>query len=505
MNIRSRTSEAFRNIFYSLLCQVVTLLLAFVSRTVFIWGFGVAYLGLNTLFSDILGLLSMADLGLGTAMTYSFYKPLAENDNARLAALVNFYRRIYIIIAVVVAAVGSLLIPFVSYIVHLDKPVEYLYLYYVLSLINVVISYLCVYRTAILEADQRKYVITQITIVFNIIKNVLQIISIVLWKNYTIYLVISIVFNLSANLYASHVTVRNYPFIKKKVWVSDKIKESVYRNLKSVFIYKISSILLNATDNILISILISTVAVGYYSNYLMIYNKLYQFFSLIFVSLIASIGNMVVKAEAKKRYEVFQCEQVVSDLLSCCVAPCFVVLINEFIVIWLGEEFVLDGKVVWAIGSNLYLACIYQPLWSYREAVGLYQKTKCVMLACAVVNIFLSLVLGYCLGLFGIFFASALSRLLTYVWIEPVLLFRDYFEKSSKGFYMNLFANFLLTVLLSVFGNYILRFFVVKNMGMWLLKAICFFLFCLVFALGVYWRDKSFKRIIDIVWLKMKK
>ena len=174
-----RTKKAAMNVAFNFLNQILTLILSFVSRTVFVWGLGAEYLGINGLFSDVLGLLSMADLGFGTAMVYSFYKPLADNDYRKIAGLTTFYKKVYTIIAVVVSIVGVALIPFLPYLINLEKDIPHLTLYYLLSLANVVFSYLCVYRTSILSADQKSFKITRITMIVNIIRSILQIMGII--------------------------------------------------------------------------------------------------------------------------------------------------------------------------------------------------------------------------------------------------------------------------------------------------------------------------------------
>ena len=423
----SRTKKSITNILFNLSDQIISLLLSFLSRSVFIYTLGVEFLGINGLFSDVLGMLSMADLGFGTAMAYSFYKPIAENDHDKISALITFYRKVYNIIATIILIVGLCITPFIRYIVNTNREIPHLEVYYLFSLASIVISYLYVYRTSIITADQKNYIVTRITIITNIIKTITQIISLLIFKNFIVYLAINILFVFLNNAIASHKAVTLYPYIKeRKVLPKKEIKE-IFANLKSVFIYKVSSMLLNATDNILISVIVGTITVGYYSNYLLINNKLCGLISLFFTSLTASIGNIIVKETYKKRYEIFTIEQSISFIISGVVIPCFMVLINDLIVVWLGKSYSLGYPLAIAVSLNLYLQCVLQPLWSYREATGMYQKTKWVMLAAAICNIVLSIILGICWGVAGIIFASGISRIVTYVWYEPQLLFKNYF------------------------------------------------------------------------------
>ena len=171
-----RTHKAITNIFYNILNQMVMLFLSFISRSVFIWGFGIEYLGINGLFADILNLLSLADLGFNTAMTYSFYKPLAEKDYEKIAGLVNFYKKVYYLIALGIAIIGIALIPFLPRLINVEYEIPHLTIYYLLSLSTVVASYLCIYKTTILMADQKGYLVTKVAIYTNFIKTILQIV-----------------------------------------------------------------------------------------------------------------------------------------------------------------------------------------------------------------------------------------------------------------------------------------------------------------------------------------
>ena len=304
-----------------------------------------------------------------------------------------------------------------------------------------------VYKTAILNADQKGYILTKYAGVFNILKTVCMITFLILTKNYTVYLCVQIAFTYGQNIYSSHIAEKMYPFVKEKVKLPWNEAKEVFKNIKSVFIYKISGVLLNATDNTLISIIIGTAAVGYYSNYTMITTKIAGFVNTLFYSLTASLGNLIVKENQEKRFEIFKVMQSVSILLSTICVICVVFLEQDLIKIWLGTEYVLDNIVLYAIVINFYLLIALLPIWVFREATGLYRKTKYIMLLTAGLNLFFSIILGEMIGLAGIIFASALSRLVTYFWIEPQLLFEKYFGQSCVVYFIGIVKSLLVTVL----------------------------------------------------------
>ena len=430
-------------------------LLSFVSRTIFISTLGKEYLGLNGIFSDVLSLLSMADLGFSTAMAYSFYKPLADKDEEKIASLIAFYKKIYNVIAMVVLGLGLLCIPFLKFIINTQEDIPYLEVYYLFALSNVVLSYLFVYKTTLLTADQKDYKVVKIRNIMQWVRTILRIIVLLVWKNYIIYLAIGTATVLINNFAASSAAEKEYPYIKNikgKIGEEFDIKKKIVENMKSVFIYKASGTLFNATDNVIISKIISTSAVGVYSNYLLLSSKLLLFIQIIFSSMTASIGNVIAKDSSKKRFEVFEALQSISFIFCGIIATLFCVMANDVIRIWLGDSFLLSKTVVIAITGNTYLSCVLLPLWTYRDASGLYLKTKYAMLFGAIENVVLSIVLGHFIGLAGIIFASAVSRITSYCWYEPKLLFKEYFEKDYKPYYFSILKHILLlTIVIAAF------------------------------------------------------
>jgi O-antigen/teichoic acid export membrane protein len=488
-----RTKKASKNVFYNLSSQILILVITFISRTFFINAFGVEYLGINGLFSDVLGMLSMADLGFNTAMVFSLYKPLAENDKTKIAGLITFYRKVYLLIAATVTLVGIAIIPLLPYLVKVNRPIPDLWLYYLFALANVVVSYLCVYKTSILSADQKGYIIALVSMGTGIFGMCLQILSILLWSNYIVYLAIGSVVVLTNNLISSAIATKRYPFINSRVQLHNNEKKNIYTNIRSAFIYKVSSVLLNGTTNVIISVIISTAVVGYYSNYLMIQNKIMLLYSSAFAAVTASIGNLIATENAAKKKQIFECEQSISFIFSGIVIPCYIALANDFIKIWLGTDYTLTFAVVTAAGINLYLGCVFQPLWSYRDATGIYQKTKWAMVCCAILNILLSVILGKLLGLFGIVIASSLSRISTYAWFEPKILFKTYFKHSPREYYIHTIQNALFVALLTACILFTSHFIAVNTWLDFSLKALLLAGICTAVSLLLYSRTEGFR------------
>lgn len=504
----NRTQKSLRNIVYGSFNQFVMLILGFVSRMIFLNYLNESYLGINSLFTEILSMLSLADLGLTTVMVYTFYKPLARKDNKRLNALLNFYKTLYQIIAFSVAVIGLAIIPFLQFIVNTNKPVEHLYLYYLLFLAKTVISYLFVYKVSVLNADQNSYIVSKVSANTRILTVILQILVLYLTKNYGLYLVIDIFTTWLNNFWCAYIVDKKYPYLNGSDQLNPNEKKAIFKNIGSGFLYKLSSVLLNSTDNTLISIILSTEVVGRYSNYGLLFSRLSMFVNILFSSLSGSVGNLIVTGNKEHRYNIFNIIQSISFIISSITSICCFILINDFISIWLGNKFVFGIDVLIACVFNYYFSISLQPLWIYRDATGLYKQTKYVMICTAIINLVLSIVLGYKLGLFGIIIASIISRICTYFWYEPVLLYKQFFEKNVSIYFIKHIYNFIVTLLIMILGIMIFKYFKVTNLFFFVIKAIVVFGYSVIaICLTSFWRKDYNNMLIYFKnkFLKMKK
>ena len=445
----SRTSNSIKNIGASVGYRILSLVLSFISRTVFIQVLGVGFLGITGLFNDVLSMLNLAELGFGTAMTYSMYKPLAENDYNTLAGLTQFYKKVYGIIACAIAGIGICLIPFLPYLVNLENEIDHLILYYLLFVASNVASYLVVAKTTVLYADQKNYILIKYTAYWKTVETITLIVVLLSTHSYVLYLIIQVLFVYGCNFHQSYIAQKRYPFINKKVKLPKEITNHIFKDVGSAFLYKIATVLITATDNTLISILISTEMVGYYSNYAMISSKLIAIIGTVFYSLIASLGNLIAKESSEKRYSVFSTMQTFSAILCTFCATCLLLLEQDFIRIWLGEEYLLSPFTVLAVVLNFYFSLILSPVSSFREAAGLFRKTKFIMLWAAFLNIGLSIFLGRRIGVAGILLATSISKILTLFWYEPKILYSEFFKKPCRLYFIG-HLKILSIVLVSV-------------------------------------------------------
>lgn len=443
---RSRTYNSFKNIFLGVGNQIIVLVLTFLSRIIFVKVLGAEYLGINGLFSNVLTILSVAELGLGSAIVYSMYKPLAEGNKEKISALMNYYKKIYNIVALIVMILGLCLIPFLKYLINIDEGIDNVNLYYIIFLINTVVSYLLASRSVILNADQKLYVTKIYTLIVFIFQTIIQIIVLLVTKNFILYLLIQVLGTFLTNLCGALVTKKMYPYINKKDKLKSNDKKEIFKNMKSMFLYKIGGVILNNTDNILISIMVGTVWVGYYSNYYMVISSIEIFLNIIFTALAASVGNLIAITDKKRQFEVFKIMNSYSNILCGFCAVGLQILFNDFVTIFFGQDYVLSTGVVVVIVLSFYIKGILNPIWVYREATGLFTYTKYVYIITAIINLILSIVLGKIWGIFGILLATVVARLLTNSWYEPYVLYKIQFNKRVSTYFKNNVLNLIITI-----------------------------------------------------------
>ena len=461
MNEKSRSQNAIKNVFLSASCKVVDILVNFIARIFFVQFLGKEILGINGLFTNILSFLSLADLGINTAMTYSFYKPLANHDREKVSALVNFYVKIYFYVFLIVLIIGLLLIPFLPYFINLENIINNYEIYYVLLLLNSAVSYLFIYKSALLKADQNEYIISTSTTVVNILKNIVLIFLLAFYKNYVLYLAIQVLFTILNNMVISYFAKNKYPFLDKNIKLDNISKKTIFKDVKSVLIYKISSVLINSTDNIIISMIVGTIYVGFYSNYLLVINAVLTFIGIIFSSLHGSIGNLIYSSNSRNIIVVFYRIMYFSYLIAVVTMACLIVGLNDLIILFFGNDYTLDFLSVTAILVNFYLNCICQPMWTFRETAGLFKEVKVLILTTSIINIILSIILGKIFGVFGVLIATAIAKICTYFWKEPLILYKKFFKLKVKEYFRKM-SIYIFMTLLSLLPSILINFINIK-------------------------------------------
>ena len=494
-----RTKKAAINVSVAAVGKILMIIIGFVSRTIFIRNLSVEYLGINGLFSNILTLLSFSELGIGNAIVFSMYKPLKNQDTKILKSLMAMYKNAYTIIAMVVALAGLFIAPFLNYIIK-DAPdiKDSLVLIFLLYLLDTVLSYVFTYKKSILTADQNDYIVSIWQNVFYIIQQILQMYVLILNHNFIQYLWIQIICSLLNNLIIAKIANNKYPYITEKNIEKLPISESrqLVRDIKALAISKISGVVMNGTDNIVISTFLGLSSVGVVSNYSMIINYVNGIIWSALSGVTASVGDLNTEQDIKHKKEIFDQVFLISYWIYSSICICLLILLNLFIKIWIGNPYLVDNLTVFSLVLIVYTSGVNFPAYTFRTTMGFFDQVKYIYILSAFLNIILSILLGKWLGVAGVFLATSISRLVTIEIADGIYVYRKGLKIPSALY----FKKYILC-----FGIFILNFYITYNViflveidgivGFLIKGFICVILSNMIIILFFY-KTKEFKALI---------
>lgn len=445
----TRTDHSLRNMRYSVFLNFALVLVNFIARRIFVTVLSEQYLGLNGTFTNILSMLSIAELGVGTAITYSMYKPLAVQDEDLLLSLMALYRKFYRIIGLVIAVIGIALTPLLPYLTYDLPDIPHIRLIYILFVLDSALSYALVYKQSLISADQKQYIVTAYRNIALMILAVVQSILLVVTKSYYAFLAAKILSTVAINYFLARKADRMYPFLQRRSIppLPGDVRQEISRNIRATLIHKLGTVVVFQTDNLLIAIFVGAISVGIYSNYVMITSGLTTAYLLLFRSLTASIGNLCAEEDKTRARLVFWEIDLFTRWLYGFSSICLVVLLNHFIgSIWLNESYLFPMELVLIIAANFYVTGMRQSVLAYRDAMGLYWYDRYKAVFEALINLVVSVVLARSMGILGIFIGTFVSTVTTCLWVEPYMLFKHGFRYPVRGYFLRYAANTVLTL-----------------------------------------------------------
>lgn len=435
----ARTKNSIQNIIFALCLQGVTVVANFAIRTIMIRRLGMQATSLNGLFTEVLAALSMAEMGVGSAIIYNLYKPLAENDHKKVRQLMGLFKSAYRIIAAVTFLIGLALCPWIHYMVKsINYSLNYIRLVYMLFVVDLSMSYLFSYKVSLMNADQKSYIQSKISMILKPVEAIIKIVVLLVTNNFVAYLVFSILVTFLGNLVRSYVVDRYYPWLgKNEDMLPKEERKEVFSNIKNLFIKALSGKITSSTDNMLISVLVDTLQVGYYSNYSLPIGVFRQLANQIaYGGVGASLGNLLVTESEDKCIKVFYRLEYLFFVIASLACVCVYCCITPFILIWMkSEDFLLAKNIAFICSLNLFIEVVNRPLWSIMEVSGLFKYDKYVSIAGSVVNLVVSIVLGMKIGMLGIFIGTFMTYLIQSL-LKTLLLFHMRLNRSPLKQYV---------------------------------------------------------------------
>ncbi len=496
---QSRTQNSARNAIWTLLARVVTLILGFVSRMIFLRFLTTEYLGINGLFSNILTMLSLAELGVGNAIQFSLYKPVKEGNTEKIKSLMRIYQSAYRWIAVFVVVAGVAILPFLDFIIE-NKPdiPENINIIYLLFIANSAVSYLFSYKQTLLHADQNSYIVTICNSITAIGQNIVHLVVLFLTRNFMVYLISTIACTFLNNVFIAIYVNKKYTYLQEKNVepLKKEEKKTIFRDIKSLSISKIAGVACNGTDNIIITKLVGLNSVGLASNYTLIINTMSNMIYAMLSSMTGSVGNLNADSDVKQRKSIFDQMFLMSYLVYGCISTCIIVLVNQFVgEVWLGKEFLVSYATIIALMLIGFQSGMNFTAYTFRTTLGYFDEVKYVYVLTAVLNIGLSIAFGIWFGLAGVYFATVISKLLTSEIADGYYSYKKGLNMNPLWYFVKYIGYFLLLVANTAFCFFVINLIPLHGIWGFLVRGVACFILCNAINILVFFRTKAFKSL----------
>ncbi len=471
---KSRTQNTLLNSAAGMTARLLNIITGFIMHSIFIATLGIEYAGISSLFTDLLTLLSFAELGISSAIAFSLYKPIAEGDHAKISKLMQFFKRAYQAVACVVTALGAAMIPFMDILVPAEKidpairddVTSHIILIFSLYVINSAVSYLNIYKSTLLTAHQENRRISSIQMIMSLVRvtveaAVLLTLNIFIKENriwiFIVYLIAGIIITWTTNIIISVCADRRYPYVdyNTKEKLSKEEKKKLYKDVGALMIYKVCQEINTSLDSIIISAFFGPLWVGLTYNYRLITGRMRMIILQFFNAVNPSMGNLAAETDSERQYKTFKALRFVSFWICCFCSTSFMVLLDPFIELWLGREYIMNIWIPISLTAIFYSHTIIGPVTSVRNANGLFVQGKYRPIFLCLSNVILSVALAYTMGrggsnpemgVIGIKFATVFSFLLTTNWYDPMLIYRKVFKKPLAPYFVSFAKEVIITI-----------------------------------------------------------
>lgn len=434
-----RLKKASTNVIVNMLTFIISLLPSFILRKAFLDSLGNELLGLNSLYTNIIGLISIVELGIGSAIIYSLYKPFADKNYSKINGYLSYYSRVYKIVGFIILSIGLCMTPFINTLYNGSIDLSSAQKYFLLMLINTYISYLFSYKLCVLIVAQEEYKISIATALSKLTISIIQIISLEIYPSLYIYLLIQIIINTIYYISLNYYINRRFRWVGNKETLNRTEIKELNKNIKAIFMHKIGGMLVFGTDNIIISAFISLTTVGIFNSYQLIIGSAQGLISSSLSGVTASIGNLLTNGDEKEAYLVHKRLFFISFWIISMITISLFNTIHQFVGIWLGKGQLLDSITTAFILINFYFILMRGPTERFKESGGIYHQDRYAPFIEAAINLGSSLLLVKYIGLPGVFLGTLISNLCIVFWLKPLLVYRHIFKVSITRYFIMYF------------------------------------------------------------------
>lgn len=511
MERESRVKKTLLNARINTLCYLAMLVVTFFTRKIFLDNLGTDFIGLTTTTQSILSFLNLAELGIGTAISAVLYKPVFDNDQEKIKEIVSVLGYLYRKVGLAILTAGIILSCFLPFI-FADTPFSWgiIYLAFYASLSASLIGYFVNYRTSLLSADQKNYIVTGYFQVSSLSKTILQAFLVIYFKSFALYLIIELLFGIINSIILNYKIDKTYPWLKTEIKKGKQLfKEypTIGKYMKQLFIHRIGGFVHGQLAPLLIYGYVSLSTVALYGNYTILITRISGFFSGILDSTGASIGNLIAEGNQKKTYQIFEELFSVRFLVAGILTMCVWHLGDSFISIWLGSEYLLPRIILALVSANMFLNFMYNMYSQFLNGFKLFADIWVPF--ARISSILLCLLGGYFWGMAGILGAQIFTTmLLLNIW-KPYYLFRKGFKLSFFR-YIGIFTLNVVELLGAYFAvSYICRKIlsntIASNSWMeWITEAVVFTIMMAIITFAISFISQQSTRNFTVRFIKAR-
>ena len=483
------SKQSTRNVVVNVGAKMIMMLLPFAIRSVMIYTLGNLYLGMDSLFSSVLNMLSLSELGFSAAIVYAMYKPVAQQDDQKVRALLTFYKRIYRIVGCVILGLGLALLPNIKMFIAegMAYPQDInIYVVYLVLLINTALSYfLFAYKNAVLVAAMRNDLDAILDLIRSILSHGLQILVLVALRSYYLYVLVLPLITVVNNIVRSYVIDKRFPQYKGESLLTKAEQKDIMSRVGALIGNKIGAVVFASVDSMVISAYLGLEVLGKYGNYYTIFSAVYAVFSTAYTAIQSTVGNSLVSKNQEENYSLFRKLFAGNAVLTCFSTCCFLFLYQPFMRLWVGENNLLGIEIPALLALYYFIKSTRRICFLFKEAAGMWRETWLMPYISVVVNLVANILMVKWIGLSGVLLSSIMALVVVEIPWETAVFFKRYFQTSVWPYLRDILISVLITAL-AICAMSILVHFLAAVVSNTLLCLAVRLLLCLLITMIIY-------------------
>lgn len=443
-----RTRRSILNVLVTLSTNAIILVTAFIVQKILIMKLGSDYNGINGLFTSVLSMMSLTDLGIGSAIIYHLYRPAAEADHDIICSLLRFYRNSYLVISVVVLIIGCVLMVFIPCIVGNVVINDNIYLIFLMFLFDCMVSYFLSYKKSLLYAYQLNFVLDGIHFIYYILQNIVQIFVLVFYQNFILFLLLKTICKIIENITISVYIKKHYPFTKNRRAqpLSNDIRNDIFIKIKALLFHRLGRLLVTGSDSLVITGVLGILQMSLYTNYHLIIGGITALLNKIFETLTSSVGNFLLDSNQNQRYEIYRKIDFLNFWFFGCASVVLFSVMQPFIMMWIGKEYLFSKSTLFFLVINFYQEGMRASILTFKDAAGIYHEDRFIPIIESTLNVIISVVLAFKIGITGVFVGTIISSSIVYFYSYPKYVCKPLFNMRWSAYICQTFGHFLIVV-----------------------------------------------------------